>query len=158
MFARLSVLEHTVLVLDEPTNHLDMEGIEALAEGLLAFDGTIVFVSHDRWFVDKLATRVLEITEEGINDFPGTYTEYVSKDQEDHLSAEAVAEKAREEKRAAKAEKKRQKKKERETQAKKARKASETTADAPSEEAKNKTKAGGGKKSGKKGKRRKRGR
>jgi ATPase subunit of ABC transporter with duplicated ATPase domains len=102
VFARLSVFQPTVLVLDEPTNHLDLEGIEALVEGLRRYDGTILFVSHDRWFVSKLATRIVEIEPEGIEDFPGTYEEYLAHCGDDHLDVEAVAAKAREEKRRAK--------------------------------------------------------
>jgi ATP-binding cassette subfamily F protein 3 len=98
----------TVLVLDEPTNHLDLEGIRGLADGLKLYPGTIIFVSHDRWFVDAVATRILEITPEGVEDFPGTYAEFLSKqDGEDHLDSDAVAERAKEERR----EKKRQKRK-----------------------------------------------
>jgi ATPase subunit of ABC transporter with duplicated ATPase domains len=156
LMSRLAIREHTVLVLDEPTNHLDMEGIEALAEGLKAYDGTILFVSHDRWFVDKVATRVLEITTEGINDFPGTYAEYVARDQEDHLSLEAVAEKARLEKKAAKAERKRQKKKER-AEAEKSVPA-KSAAEKAAAEGETAERRGGGRKSGKKGKKRNRGR
>jgi ATPase subunit of ABC transporter with duplicated ATPase domains len=55
-----------VLVLDEPTNHLDLESIEALVEGLRAFDGTLILVSHDRWFVGELATRIVEMGRDGI--------------------------------------------------------------------------------------------
>ena len=62
VFAKLSVQQPNVLVLDEPTNHLDLEAIEALVEGLEAYDGTLIFVSHDRWFVSQLANRILEIT------------------------------------------------------------------------------------------------
>ncbi len=110
LLCRLGVEAPTVLVLDEPTNHLDLEGIQALAEGLKAYEGTLIFVSHDRWFVDQVATRILEITPEGVEDFPGTYQEHLHKNaSEDHLSAEAVAQKAREEKRARKREKKKAK-------------------------------------------------
>ena len=109
----------TVLVLDEPTNHLDLEGIQALAQGLLSYEGTLIFVSHDRWFVDKVATRIIEITPEGVEDFPGTYQEHLAKNAaDDHLSAEQVAERAREEKREKKRERKRQKKRERERSSK----------------------------------------
>jgi len=110
LLCRLGVEAPTVLVLDEPTNHLDLEGIQALADGLKAYEGTIIFVSHDRWFVDKVATRIIEITPEGVEDFPGTYREHLARNAaEDHLDAEAVAAKAREEKRERKREKKRQK-------------------------------------------------
>jgi ATPase subunit of ABC transporter with duplicated ATPase domains len=101
IFARLAVTSPNVLVLDEPTNHLDLEGIEALAAGLRAYDGTIVFVSHDRWFVGQLATRVLEIEPEGIEDFRGSYEEYVSRCGDDHLDMDAVLRRARRERREA---------------------------------------------------------
>jgi ATPase subunit of ABC transporter with duplicated ATPase domains len=111
LLCRLGVEAPTVLVLDEPTNHLDLEGIQALADGLKAYEGTIIFVSHDRWFVEMVATRIIEITPEGVLDFPGTYKEHLAKNAaEDHLSAEQVAEKARQAKRDKKREKKREKK------------------------------------------------
>ncbi|MFV2073175.1 MAG: ABC-F family ATP-binding cassette domain-containing protein [Thermoanaerobaculales bacterium] len=99
VFARLIVEQPNVLILDEPTNHLDLEAIEALVAGLEAFDGTLIFVSHDRWFVSRLATRVLEITAEGITDYPGTYAEYLESCGDDHLDADAVILRARREKR-----------------------------------------------------------
>ena len=83
-----------VLVLDEPTNHLDLEAIEALVEALQAYEGTLLFVSHDRWFVSELATRILEVTPTGPRDFPGTYAEYLARCGDDHLDAEAVLERA----------------------------------------------------------------
>lgn len=95
IFCRIMVEEPNVLVLDEPTNHLDMETIQALAEGLKTFEGTVVFVSHDRWFVSELATRILELTPEGPRDFPGTYAEYLSRSGDDHLDGDAVAAKAK---------------------------------------------------------------
>jgi energy-coupling factor transporter ATP-binding protein EcfA2 len=79
-----------VLVLDEPTNHLDLESIEALVEGLREYDGTLILVSHDRWFVGELATRIVEITPEEVVDYPGTYHEYVASRGDDHLDADAV--------------------------------------------------------------------
>jgi ATPase subunit of ABC transporter with duplicated ATPase domains len=90
VFCRLSVTQPNVLVLDEPTNHLDLEAIEALVEGLKAYDGTLIFVSHDRWFVSQLANRIFEISPKGIQDFPGTYEEYLDRLGDDHLDAEAV--------------------------------------------------------------------
>ena len=89
-----------VLVLDEPTNHLDLESIDALVKGLKAFPGTLVFVSHDRWFVGRLANRIVEITTEGIRDYRGTYEEYVHFRGDDYLDADTVVKKARREKRA----------------------------------------------------------
>ena len=99
VFAGLAVDRPNVLVLDEPTNHLDLEAIEALVAGLEAYDGTLIFVSHDRWFVSRLASRVLEITERGINDYPGTYDEYLESCGDDHLDADAAGLRARREKR-----------------------------------------------------------
>jgi len=98
VFCRLSVAKPNVLVLDEPTNHLDLEAIEALVEGLKQFDGTLVFVSHDRWFVSQLANRILEITADGIEDHRGTYDEYLAYSGDDHLDADTVVLKAKREK------------------------------------------------------------
>jgi ATPase subunit of ABC transporter with duplicated ATPase domains len=90
-FARLGIQEPTVLVLDEPTNHLDLEGIEALADELAAYPNAMVFVSHDRWFVSRLATRVVQITEDGVEDFRGSYEEFLQwTDASDHLDHDAV--------------------------------------------------------------------
>lgn len=79
LFGRLMLQRKNVLLLDEPTNHLDMESIESLNSGVMDFNGTLIFVSHDREFVDSLATRILEIKESGeIIDYRGTYEEYLS--------------------------------------------------------------------------------
>ena len=91
----LMIRTPNVLVLDEPTNHLDLESIEALVDGLKQFAGTLVFVSHDRWFVGRLANRIVEITEDGMRDYRGTYEEYVHHCGDDHLDTEAVLEQAR---------------------------------------------------------------
>ncbi len=96
IFARLSVEEPNVLVLDEPTNHLDLEAIEALVAALREYDGTLLFVSHDRWFVEQLATRIFEITSAGVQDFPGTYREYLERCGDDHLDADVVLSRLRE--------------------------------------------------------------
>lgn len=90
LMAKLLLLKHNVLILDEPTNHLDIESIEGLIDGLQMFTGTLIFVSHDRHFVDSLANRVLDlIPGEGgtgeerkaakIEDFGGTYVEYLER-------------------------------------------------------------------------------
>ncbi len=86
----LMIRAPNVLVLDEPTNHLDLESIEALVNGLKHFAGTLVFVSHDRWFVARLANRIVEITEDGMRDYRGTYEEYVQHSGDDHLDTDAV--------------------------------------------------------------------
>jgi ATPase subunit of ABC transporter with duplicated ATPase domains len=99
VFATLGVKQPNVLVLDEPTNHLDLEGIESLAKGLEDFDGTVIFVSHDRWFVSRLATRVLDITADGVEDFHGSYEEFLDRKNQDRLDAEAVKAAEREAKR-----------------------------------------------------------
>ena len=103
IFARHVVEKPNVMVLDEPTNHLDLEAIESLVKGLRAFEGTLLFVSHDRWFVGELATRIVEISSRGIADYHGTYEEYVARCGDDHLDSEAVLRKARAHKRAEKA-------------------------------------------------------
>ena len=90
VFCRLMVEKPNLLILDEPTNHLDLEAIEALVEALKAYDGTLIFVSHDRWFVSRLAQRIVEINRSGINDFKGTYDEYLEKCGDDHLDADSV--------------------------------------------------------------------
>jgi ATP-binding cassette subfamily F protein 3 len=65
------------LLLDEPTNHLDMRAKDVLLESLADFTGTVVFVSHDRYFIDKLATRVFEIEDGEVRIFPGNYEDYL---------------------------------------------------------------------------------
>jgi ATPase subunit of ABC transporter with duplicated ATPase domains len=95
VFARLSVEHPNVLVLDEPTNHLDLEAIEALVKALKSYDGTLLLVSHDRWFVSQLANRIVEITETGINDYRGSYEEYLEDCGDDHLDADRVVLKQR---------------------------------------------------------------
>ena len=74
--------EANVLVLDEPTNHLDMESIEALNQALAKYDGTIIFVSHDRKFVSSLATRIIEIEDQKMISFHGSYDEYLASQME----------------------------------------------------------------------------
>jgi ATPase subunit of ABC transporter with duplicated ATPase domains len=101
IFALLSVQRPNVLVLDEPTNHLDLESIHALVAALKSYTGTVIFVSHDRWFVSELATRVVEVTPDGLRDFAGTYGEYLAKLGDDHLDGDAVALKAKAEKKVA---------------------------------------------------------
>jgi ATPase subunit of ABC transporter with duplicated ATPase domains len=77
LFGKLMLTKPNVMVLDEPTNHLDMESIEALNLALENYPGTLIFVSHDREFVSSLATRVIEMTPEGIVDFKGNYDDYL---------------------------------------------------------------------------------
>jgi ATPase subunit of ABC transporter with duplicated ATPase domains len=104
IFALLAVQRPNVLVLDEPTNHLDLESIHALVEALKGYPGTVIFVSHDRWFVSELATRIVELTAQGPRDFPGTYAEYLERCGDDHLDADTVVLKARRARKEAQAE------------------------------------------------------
>ncbi|NCG19533.1 MAG: ATP-binding cassette domain-containing protein [Rhodobacterales bacterium] len=109
VFCMLGARQPNVLVLDEPTNHLDIEGIEALSSGLKKFEGTLLFVSHNRWFVNELATRVVEISPEGVFDFHGTYGEYAAYKRADHLDVAAVLATDAEKRRKTKREKKKNK-------------------------------------------------
>ncbi len=95
IFSRLAIERPNVLILDEPTNHLDLESIEALVHGLKNFDGTLILVSHDRWFVSQLATRVVEIKPDEVRDYLGTYEEYVHFCGDDHLDSDSVVMKAK---------------------------------------------------------------
>jgi len=88
--ARMLLLPRNFLLLDEPTNHLDLRAKEVLLEALEEFTGTVVFVSHDRYFIDKLATRVFEIAEGEVRVFPGNYEDYLwRKEGRTPLVAEA---------------------------------------------------------------------
>lgn len=85
--ARLSLLKmmmlgSNVLILDEPTNHLDIESREVFEDALLEFPGTVIVVSHDRYFLNKIPTRIFELGPDGITSFLGTYNYYVEKKQE----------------------------------------------------------------------------
>lgn len=85
--ARLSLLKlmmsgPNVLLLDEPTNHLDIESREVFEDALLEFPGTVLVVSHDRYFLNKIPTRIFELGQEGITSYLGTYNYYVEKKQE----------------------------------------------------------------------------
>lgn len=77
IFGKLMMQDHNVLVLDEPTNHLDMEAIESLNLALENYEGTIIFVSHDREFVSSLADRVIEIKNGALIDFQGSFDAYL---------------------------------------------------------------------------------
>lgn len=85
--ARLSLLKMmlagtNVLILDEPTNHLDIESKEVFEDALMDFPGTVIVVSHDRYFLNKIPTRIFELGHEGITPYLGTYNYYVEKKQE----------------------------------------------------------------------------
>ncbi len=78
LFGKLMLQKPNVLIMDEPTNHLDMESIESLNLAMENFPGTIIFVSHDREFVSSIATRLLIMKEDGIEDFRGDYESYLA--------------------------------------------------------------------------------
>jgi ATP-binding cassette subfamily F protein 3 len=75
--ARILVSPSNFLLLDEPTNHLDMRAKDVLLEALAAFSGTVIFVSHDRYFIDRLATRVLEVENGAVTSYEGNYEDYL---------------------------------------------------------------------------------
>ncbi|MCL2492924.1 MAG: ABC-F family ATP-binding cassette domain-containing protein [Clostridiales bacterium] len=94
--ARLSLLKLIVsgantLLLDEPTNHLDIASMEAVETALAEFDGTLLVVSHDRWLLDLLPRRVLELTSEGLRDYPGDYEYYCEKKAAKEAETAAVS-------------------------------------------------------------------
>ena len=76
ILAKMMLEAGNVLALDEPTNHLDLESIEALNYALTLYPNTVLFVSHDREFVGSLATRIIEISDGVVTDYPGTLAEY----------------------------------------------------------------------------------
>ena len=75
--ARMLLRPANTLLLDEPTNHLDLDSKDVLLEALEDFGGTLIFVSHDRYFVDKLATKIIEVGHGGIEIYPGTYEQFL---------------------------------------------------------------------------------
>ena len=88
--ARMLLHPSNFLLLDEPTNHLDMRAKDVLLESLEKYNGTVVFVSHDRYFIDKLATRVFEIGDGHVEVFPGNYEDYLWRKKQE-TSAEDVS-------------------------------------------------------------------
>ena len=82
LLAKLSMENNNFLILDEPTNHLDIDSKEVLENALIDFDGTLLFVSHDRYFINRVATHVLELSESGSTLYLGDYDYYVEKKAE----------------------------------------------------------------------------
>ena len=82
LLAKLSMENNNFLILDEPTNHLDIDSKEVLENALIDFDGTLLFVSHDRYFINRVATHVLELSEDGSTLYLGDYDYYVEKKAE----------------------------------------------------------------------------
>ena len=92
LLAKLSMENNNFLILDEPTNHLDIDSKEVLENALIDFDGTLLFVSHDRYFINRVATHVLELSENGSTVYLGDYDYYVEKKAELATSQEEEAE------------------------------------------------------------------
>ena len=86
LLAKLSMENNNFLILDEPTNHLDIDSKEVLENALIDFDGTLLFVSHDRYFINRVATHVLELSENGSTLYLGDYDYYVEKKAEVEMS------------------------------------------------------------------------
>lgn len=82
LLAKLSMENNNFLILDEPTNHLDIDSKEVLENALIEFDGTLLFVSHDRYFINRVATKVLEISDKGSTLYLGDYDYYLTKKAE----------------------------------------------------------------------------
>jgi len=92
LLARALAADPQLLLLDEPTNHLDVESIVWLEDFLLSWSGTLVFITHDRGFLQRLATRIVELDRGGIADFPGDYKNYLRRREEmDNAEAQAQA-------------------------------------------------------------------
>lgn len=90
LLAKMMLVKQNVLIFDEPTNHLDMESIDALLSALENYAGTILIVSHNRYFINRLATRIIEMSHEGLLDFKCGYEEYIEKRSIDLLNASKV--------------------------------------------------------------------
>ncbi|MBA3815363.1 MAG: ATP-binding cassette domain-containing protein [Parachlamydiaceae bacterium] len=87
ILAKMMLIKQNVLIFDEPTNHLDMESIDSLLHALENYAGTILIVSHNRYFISRLATRIIEMSHDGLLDFKCSYEEYMEKRSVDLLNA-----------------------------------------------------------------------
>jgi ATP-binding cassette subfamily F protein 3 len=94
LLAKLSMEEDNFLILDEPTNHLDIDSREVLENALVDFEGSLLFVSHDRYFINRIATKVLELSPEGSKLYLGDYDYYLEKKAEEEELARIAAEEA----------------------------------------------------------------
>ncbi|MTB65158.1 ATP-binding cassette domain-containing protein [Streptococcus sp. zg-86] len=92
LLAKLSMENNNFLILDEPTNHLDIDSKEVLEDALIQYDGTLLFVSHDRYFINRVATKVLELSETGSTLYLGDYDYYLEKKAEQLANAEQAVE------------------------------------------------------------------
>jgi ATP-binding cassette, subfamily F, member 3 len=93
---RLMIAGYNCLLLDEPTNHLDIAATEVMEEAIDKFDGTVLTISHDRYFLDRICTRILELADGEVTEYIGGYSDYVTEKARRKAAAEAaVAEAAR---------------------------------------------------------------
>ncbi|NGX51119.1 MAG: putative ABC transporter ATP-binding protein YbiT [Chlamydiae bacterium] len=90
VFASLMLKEHNILILDEPTNHLDIESTDALIEALNSYRGTLVMVSHNRYFISETANRIVELQGGKVVDFRGGYSEFVKQHERDYLDRDSA--------------------------------------------------------------------
>ena len=97
-FAIMMLERGNVLILDEPTNHLDIDTKEVLEQALCEFDGTIIFVSHDRYLLNKLATRIIEITENSIESYNGGFDDYIAVKREKEAAEQQLIDREKQEK------------------------------------------------------------
>lgn len=97
-FAIMMLERGNVLILDEPTNHLDIDTKEVLEQALCEFDGTIIFVSHDRYLLNKLATRIIEITENSVESYNGGFDDYIAVKREKDAAQQQFHEREKQEK------------------------------------------------------------
>lgn len=97
-FAIMMLERGNVLILDEPTNHLDIDTKEVLEQALCEFDGTIIFVSHDRYLLNKLATRIIEITENSIESYSGGFDDYIAVKREKEAAEQLLLDREKQEK------------------------------------------------------------
>lgn len=90
--AKLMLQKSNLLILDEPTNHLDLDSKEVLENALIEYPGTLLFVSHDRYFINRIATKVIELSNDGATEYLGDYDYYIEKKQElEEIEAEKLA-------------------------------------------------------------------
>lgn len=89
--AKLAMNQENFLILDEPTNHLDIDNKEVLENALIDYEGTLLFVSHDRYFINRIATKVIELSESGSKVYLGDYDYYLEKKKEEEEIAELLA-------------------------------------------------------------------
>ena len=89
--ANVLITDPELIILDEPTNHLDIQSKEILESAMNAYTGTILYVSHDRYFINKTATRILEISDHGLTSYPGNYQDYIAQKEKEKAALNAAS-------------------------------------------------------------------